>query len=425
MRNYADFKDLNKQMKLKFSWLQENYPLSFYYLETEIRLLLSDDEIAQKRNLKEYCNMSSFRVFFVTCYRVFISIFYNIFSQKTPAIYITVPRLTELQKKLAIVFKEKHLRVYQNSSRYYNLLKINEYLPLGALCSNSFGLKNIHWRMYRSGLIKFISSDRNLKKLEKSLNEQVDVVASLLTKLNIKNLILQNEHCPHEKILVMAAEKNKIDFFVVAHGYIQKSSGLVTIAPIRAKELIVWTELQRELLLKETNYCPERIRFYGWPYKISEKVKYIEQKEPLFILSDIDNDFNETEFILTVTVITKLLEKFPNLMIRPHPSFSKSTSSRKKLIKGKFSDNLKKQSLESQLGKALFVTGHDSSVLLQSYFENIPTYRIKELSILDIPEISKLKLSEITKLSNLKIYQKKPDNLIDDVIEKISKRILQ
>ncbi len=60
---------------------------------------------------------------------------------------------------------------------------------------------------------------------------------------------------------------------------------------------------------------------------------------------------------------------------------------KKKLIQKKFGKYIKNETLVAQLRYSNLVTGHDSSVLVQAYFEKIPTYRIKEISILEIPEL--------------------------------------
>ena len=103
-----------------------------------------------------------------------------------------------------------------------------------------------------------------------------------------------------------------------------------------------------------------------------------------------------------IEILTKLIAVHPGLRIRPHPSIKRSSTYRKKLIQTKFDKYIKNEPLVEQLRNSNLVTGHDSSVLVQAYYQNIPTYRIKEISTLDIPEVPIITLNKMLSMGALR-----------------------
>ncbi|MDA9671045.1 hypothetical protein N9T57_02780 [Paracoccaceae bacterium] len=401
MKRRLSYKEVTNLIDKQFSWLKTKYPLSYYYLETEIRLSLAGDHFALEQNLKKYSKISILKILLLTVWKIAltsIKLPYCYADKKTA--YLNISRHLQLQKRLNKGFRQKGIEVLSHPLKYLKMFNTRNYVPLGPIVSSSFDLRSLHRHIAMIGLYDFLASEKELKKLEKVLHKRVRVMSRFMKLLRIKYLILQNEHSPHEKILTLAAAEIKAKIIVIAHGYFQKSGSLVTVAPIRAEELIVWTPSQREMLLKETGYNEKKISYYGWPFEVSEPICKLPNFSPLFILSDIDNDFDEKEFELTVEVLKKFAAAHSKFRIRPHPSFYRSATQRKKLIQTKFDQYIKIETLTEQLRQSYLVTGHDSSVLLQAYFENIPTYRIEEISILDIPEVPIISLDKILSMAS-------------------------
>ena len=397
MNRTLSYKEVNDLIEKQYSWLKRKYPLSYYYLETEIRLYLTGDRFALGQHLKIYSEISIFRIVLLAGYKMVLYIIALLSGQVSKRIiYLNIARHPELQEKLNTELKQGGLEVLEHPPKYLKMVQMKKYVPLGPIVNHTFKLRNLRRLIRRIGLLDFLASDKNLNKLENVLDKRIKNIAALLFHLKIKYLILQNEHCPHEKILILAAERIEAKTIIMAHGYFQKSGALVTVAPIRADELIVWTASQLEMLLKETDASDyQKVSYYGWPYESFQWNSKRPDMSPLFILSDIDNDFDEKKFKLTVEILTKFVAAHPGVRIRPHPSFRVSNSPRKKLIQTKFDQYIKNETLIEQLRQSNLVTGHDSSVLVQAYYEKIPTYRIEEISILDIPEVPIISLDKI------------------------------
>ena len=54
MTKRLSYKEVTTLIEKQFSWLKIKYPLSYYYLETEICLSLAGDHFALEQNLKKY-----------------------------------------------------------------------------------------------------------------------------------------------------------------------------------------------------------------------------------------------------------------------------------------------------------------------------------------------------------------------------------
>ena len=400
MKRRLSYKEVTTLIEKQFSWLKIKYPLSYYYLETEIRLSLAGDHFALEQNLKKYSKVSILKILLLKVWQkalILLKLPYYFVNKKTA--YLNISRHLQLQKRLYKGFRQEGIEVLSHPPKYLKMFNTEKYVPLGPIVTSTFELRSLHRRIAMVGLYDFLASEKEIKRLENVLHKRVKNISIFLKLLRIKYLILQNEHSPYEKILILAATRIGAKIIVIAHGYFQKASSLVTVAPIRAEELIVWTPSQREMLLGETGYNEKKISYYGWPFEVSEQIYKLPDFRPLFILSDIDNDFDEKEFELTVEVLTKFAVANPEFCIRPHPSFYRSTTHRKKLIQTKFDQYIKNETLIEQLRQSNLVTGHDSSVLVQAYFENIPTFRIEEISILDIPEVPIISLDKILSMA--------------------------
>ena len=62
MKRRLSYKEVTTLIEKQFSWLKIKYPLSYYYLETEIRLSLAGDHFALEQNLKKYSKVSILKI---------------------------------------------------------------------------------------------------------------------------------------------------------------------------------------------------------------------------------------------------------------------------------------------------------------------------------------------------------------------------
>lgn len=401
MRTSSSYQKISQLIEENFFGLKRKYPLSFYYLEDELRLLLNDENYILEQNLKRYADQSTLKLLLLEILlKIYIALSKCGILIKKKRVFLSIARHPQLAKKLLTEINKVGLSSLENPRNYVNAYKLNKYFPLGSLATCNFELLKIHGVIQSEGLPFFINSDTHLCRLERVLAYQVCKTKDLLLLLGINYMILQNEHCPHEKLLLLAGEKLGVKTFVVAHGYLQKSGALITVAPIYAHKLIVWTEAQRKMILQETMCHENKVAYFGWPFeKIKRKYKPM-MISPLFVLTDLDNDIDLETFEVTMKILSKFVAKYPNAQIRPHPNFSFSNTQRKKIIVKHFGAYIKYKKLDEQLMSATFVTGHDSSVLVQAFFGQIPTYRIQEISILDIDEVPTLSFRELISLDD-------------------------
>ena len=72
-------------------------------------------------------------------------------------------------------------------------------------------------------------------------------------------------------------------------------------------------------------------------------------------------------------------------------------------------------------------TGHDSSVLVQAFYNQIPTYRIQEISMLDIDDVPMKSFGELISLEDHvhSTYDKQDSNVYYDLNQVATKIVFE
>jgi hypothetical protein len=211
--------------------------------------------------------------------------------------------------------------------------------------------------------------------------------------IGIEGLILQNEHTFEEKIIVRAAKNLNIPIVTIAHGYVQQRE-LIPYAPFVADQLVLWTKSQKDFFDKFDCNFSRKTLYLGWPFSPLHINQGI-HKKTLIVLTDIDNDCTEEEFGLTLDFIDNYLKKCRRTEIRLHPASTKVCTQRVNYIKTKYKDKLDIDHIDISLSSSQLVLGHDSSVLVTSVMNNIPTVRFEETAKAYMPEVTTLKMHQI------------------------------
>lgn len=402
---------LNRKIDERYSRLRADYPLSFYYLETELRLNLAGQHVAQERNIKNIINKYSiFRIFISKIY--FLVHFFKLLAErkKRQSIYIALTRHRDLAKKLKECVNNENYIMLDNTKSYGRLMSFHNVSPLGRLALSSLSLRKLHKAIYERGLISVLNSTDFMQEMERVLNAQVQHVESYMRLNAISGLILQNEHTFEEKIIVKAANQLNIPIITVAHGYIHEAD-LITIAPFTANYMLLWTKSQKDFLDSYDIEFSNRTLFLGWPFH--PLTKKIEMKPTvLIILTDVDNSLSEEQYLLTVEFLDQYIRSVENCRIRLHPTSIESGSARVSYLKDRYQSYLDINLLEYSLGSARLVIGHDSSVLVTSVMNNIPTFRFEETAQAPMPEVMTLKMEKILETSTEGLVIKAEDKVI-------------
>ena len=385
---------LNRKIDERYSRLRADYPLSFYYLETELRLTLTGQHVAQERNIKNIINKYS--ILRILCIKAYFLIhFIKLLKRKyvRRSIYISLNRHPALKEKLEEYISIKDYIFLSNVKSYEELFFSDKIFPLGWLAMNSLSLRKVHKKIFECELASLIENNEFMLEMEEVLRGQVQRMEKFMRLHALSGIILQNEHTFEEKIIVQAAHKLNIPVITVCHGYIQQSE-LVTIAPFTANYMVLWTQSQKEFLDNYNSEFKDRTLFLGWPFPRLSKTNLL-QDRVLIILTDVDNDLREDEYLLTIRFLDNYIFRSENCRIRLHPASRKSRTKRVRYILDRYECHLDTDPLEASLSSARLVLGHDSSVLVTSVMNNIPTFRFAETAKAFMPEVKCLKMDDI------------------------------
>jgi hypothetical protein len=422
--NISLYQKLNDDINQRFSGIISEFPLAFYYLETELRLSLSARKLAQKRNNNIFIRSHSIIKIYLT--EIYIWLYFTlifIFKSGHKKIFLNINRHNDLSYELEKYAISAGFQPIRSPKSFFALTKVLKCCPLGRIATNNLLLRKLHIKIAQIGLIDSLVDKNFMETLERVLLKQVNKVEKILVGSNIKGLVLQNEHCFHEKIIMQAAKKLKIDTVTVAHGYIQEPS-LITIAPIRAKCTLVWTASQKNFIKKQDEKLSNKILYCGWPFKPIKK-ENSNVTSTLIILTDVDGNLNDDQFKRTLYFLKKYIHKNKLTKIRLHPSSIKSMSDRVKLLKNVYSDQISGGDLIKALQNANIIIGHDSTVLVTAVKNGIMALRFEETKKYYMPEIPTYSMQQILDSEHLNQKYENHSNIKTETnIKKIAKTLL-
>ena len=140
---------LNRKIDERYSKLRADYPLSFYYLETELRLKLTGQYVAQERNIKNI--ITKYSIIRILCIKAYFLIhFIKLLKRKyvRRSIYISLNRHPALKEKLKECINIKDYIFLNNVKSYGGLFFSDKIVPLGWLAMNSLSLRKLHKKIF-------------------------------------------------------------------------------------------------------------------------------------------------------------------------------------------------------------------------------------------------------------------------------------
>lgn len=331
---------------------------------------------AVERNLKKYSKFKLTKVIYIQIWTFLASIselvqrYFNM-----DRFFVSISRQSDLEQKIIETALDSDKLVLRNPRSLREALNPFKYIPLTDIAKVSFKNFKIFTRLEEKGLINFLYCDDDMASLESAIASSIERTKKVLVSYGVSKVVMQNEHSPFEKIILLACRELNIKVIVIAHGFIQDHY-LITIAPIRADALVVWSLDELKLLSRFLPKCErEKLRYFGWPFPLIQR-KNIIDRYPLFILTDV-NFLSDKEFDETVKFIHSLQESFANLRIRPHPANYLDISLNANKVRRIFSNQISDDSLNHDLSYSSFVIGNDSSVLVHAAQSGIPSFQLK------------------------------------------------
>jgi len=430
---FSSYRQFNHSFQEEFKTLSKEFPLAFELLECQLRLLRTNHLSPLKHNLLRYSQPGISK----SIYYVFISFYlfvlklipYQIFHR--PASYISLGRFRDLASLIQLELNEKNYKIICDINKkqlFQNFMSSRiSFLP-AVFCS--FKMTRIFKTISKKGLEQSIEDRQLMDELEREALKLIERAKSLIYILNLQIIIADNEWKPDQKILLHAAKKVGCKYFVLAHGFVAQNE-LVTICPVNADALIVWTKDQQKFISSCLNKMESgKVKYFGWPFSI-KRYETRNSIRPLFILTDLHSEMiNPSMLDPTIQAFEILKKEYPKIILRPHP-ISFRLMKDQKFAEHKFTTFLKENlsyfsehdSVENDFKRCKFVIGNGSSVLLEAEVNGIPAFQLAQAKneyFFPIPEIKNEELHEFRK------FQSAPSQSNDSLVDKNNiKRLIE
>lgn len=112
-------------------------------------------------------------------------------------------------------------------------------------------------------MISFLNDKKAMLDFERNLDKEIDKVVSMMSRLRIRSVVLSGDSSPHDAVFVGAAKRLNVPSVVLSHGYVN-SKYLLSIAPITADKIVVWTRMQKNEIRNVLNeFQASKVKYLG------------------------------------------------------------------------------------------------------------------------------------------------------------------
>lgn len=273
---------------------------------------------------------------------------------------------------------------------------------------------------------EFLLRDNNLmKRLDKLVQDEVNYMANLLVKKNVKFVFFTDGFQFHKLLIILAAKVKNIPCYEMFHGYHQSSfySQLFF-----CNNLLVWNYEQKIKISNSVN--KSKIQVFGYPgfdeKKINSMKRIYSQDPKRITYVSQPQSIKDKKNIYERLNILKLSGY--KIFVRLHPKEVKSKE-HKIIFKltNEFGFEISTNLLEEDILKSKIILGRSTTVLYEALLINKNSLQIEEQTINNVhvyKQIASIKLDEIEKLKNDDFVNKvlgmnKREKLINDFNVKV------
>jgi hypothetical protein len=375
--DFSLYKTSNEQFIKENKNYMDKYPNAFVLFEKYLR---TKADISNSKNADQLILNYGDISFFKFLYRLYIKFILSFkISNKNPSCYIyNLDRFPSILQKFN---NNKRIELTKKPKSILEYISINT-IDIHKLLSSNYKIIKFYRKLSKSDVSNILEDEEYMRLLNKVVINETTFMLNILNKYNICTIVSSNDDDPYMRILCNASNLAKSDVNIIAHGYIGHKS-LLSIAPIYADRLFVWTKKQKNDLI---NYLDEnnanKIKYQGSPLLITDnKPNNIHSNRVLFALgylTDLDTKNSDT-FLLIDKYVTILLNYNFDIEIRFHPQNDVNSFPFLNNYNGKIfiSKNI---SVYDSILSARFVITTPSSIILQAAHNNINVFQIQELS---------------------------------------------
>lgn len=252
------------------------------------------------------------------------------------------------------------------------------YLPVSSLALAGNAFSKCNRLMAEQGTLEVLKNHMVMTRLETQLERNRKALTAALRRNRICGIIVQDDAKPGHRLLALAAREAGVPMVVMAHGYIQAPS-LNSIAPVYANHLVVWSEAQKDMLLRQAPELQQNdvLKCFGFPYARLDRDP--EPRRVLALLRPV-NLFDEQELQSLIKRLLRVAHQAQkcglSLCVKPHPKDVRNLD----VMHRFYGAGLETASgrLQDLLPGTALTIGMDSSALLESQYAGIPTYHLSQ-----------------------------------------------
>jgi len=384
INNTIGYQELNNELNKYSADFQNKYPYLWIFCEKVIRG--NAIGAGTQRLIPSYLKL-------LTAYfyqRYFFWRSNKVSRNKKKVVVLSLPNFSNLEQKMLIYLRNNNyieMISYRSSLKNIKNILNDRGLFLGLLGLPMCNYTLLHKLLKNKKFIFTANEELLLDQYEKSIKNYVLSLSGALKRNNIKAVFSTGSTSYSSSIVCLAANEIKINYSVLAHGYIQ-SSHLITLAPIRSKYLLVWSRSQVKMLKNKLKYDEFRkVLYLGFPgnkltrSKESANSFFLLALEPIEKLALKKNSLNAVKYILR-----ELKNHHHNVVVRPHPKNYGSKKDVARILEIDYK-NLSKAPLDYDLSNSIGVISVNSSVLIQSSNNNIPSFQIEEGALVKFEDV--------------------------------------
>jgi hypothetical protein len=355
-----------------------NYPYAFCILEKYLRTkaYLQDDRWANDL-IYLYSRSSLLKL----AYRSYILFFYyfgfqKILFRRDSCYVFNIDRFPNLDRRITCNTKISLLKKPKSWYEYFSLL----HLDLYALLSSSSGIINLYKKLRNNSISDLLLDESLLALLNQKVQSEVALIAKILYTYKIKNVLTSSDDDPYMRILCKAAIVARTDVNIIAHGYLGNPK-LLTVAPIYASKLFVWTSKQR-VDLCECLDEPDKSKVYfaGSPLVPEKHVKQASQDNIVFFAIGFLPEENLDSILGIIGDYVNIVAKYGfKISIRFHPDDRNDYSEFINKVKYIFVEE-RDFCLNDLIEQAIFVVATPGSSIINAIHNNRVVYLVSELA---------------------------------------------
>lgn len=421
------YQDYDKKFLEEFSYYKNKYPNAFILLEENLRFAFATKN--NQKNTLPFC--SGVRFLFKKLYRFWVLLFTGFkkkFTNSKGNVYFFTTRFFYLEKKLQGYLHKKlgDYNLISNRGSFFDFLKLG-CIDINAVVLSTFWFYRVYKKINKIGINQFLHDDKLMQDLEKKAKKEIELASKLISRLNVKLVINEQDASPNCRVLIEASKQNSICYYVIAHGYFQ-GGFLITILPVFADKLFVWTRGQERMLKERSEHdqaSQDKIVYAGYPYSLNvSHSKACNNKQALIVLGPFGLLAKRSRLGYTkgVEVLNEYINalQYNGYSVKVRPKHRKD---KKHLASDLLCEVDNSAYVEQDLNNSKIVLFAFTSVGIQSVLLNIPTFQITEFGVYDFDFVKDVDIEEFKSI--LKENKERQCGLEPDINELEAETILK